>query len=151
METEWIRWLSVADRYAKMDLDRQLAPLGLNSSQHMYVLRICREPGVQQDQLSEIFHIHPSNVTRSIAYLEKEGFLHREQNPRDKRTCRLYPTSRAQQACDRIAAICENWQCAVTEDFTDEEIRMLDKLLQRVVHSALSRADSQNAGEGGQG
>ena len=55
------------------------------------------------------------------------------------------------QACDRIAAICKNWQCAVTEDFTDEEIRMLDKLLQCVVHSALSRADSQNAGEGGQG
>lgn len=147
MKMEWIRWLSVADRYAKMDLDRHLAPLGLNSSQHMYIVRVCRSPGVQQDQLAEIFHIHPSNVTRSVAYLEKEGFLRREQNPRDKRTSRLYPTDRAQQACGRIEEICENWQHAVTADFTEEETALLNRLLLRVAGSAVARIESQNAGE----
>ena len=43
-----IKWLSVSDRYAKAYLDEKLAPLGLTSSQHMYVLKICRTPGLTQ-------------------------------------------------------------------------------------------------------
>ena len=35
-----LKWLSVADRFAKSYLDDQLAPLGINSSQHMYLLKI---------------------------------------------------------------------------------------------------------------
>ena len=30
-----IKWLSISDRHTKMYLDRSLAPLCLNSSQHM--------------------------------------------------------------------------------------------------------------------
>ena len=40
---QYIRWLSVADRYTKMHLDRHLAKLGLNSSQYMYVIRVCQD------------------------------------------------------------------------------------------------------------
>ena len=144
---EWMKWLSIADRYAKMDLDKQLAALGLNSSQHMYIIRVCNTPGVQQDQLAEMFHIHPSNVTRSVAYLEKQGFLRREQNPEDKRTCRLYPTARAQQVCKKIEAICESWECAVTEGFTQDEICVFNRLLQRVASSAVMRIEHQIIGE----
>ena len=50
-----LKWLSVADRFAKSYLDDQLAPLGINSSQHMYLLKICDQPGILQDSLPELF------------------------------------------------------------------------------------------------
>ena len=77
-----IKWISVTDRYNKIHLDRMFAPFGLNSSQHMYVLRICEVPGITQDQFNSLFYINPSNITRSVAALEKMGYLepvpHRE-------------------------------------------------------------------------
>ena len=92
MEKEVLRWLAVADRYKRMYLDKQLAPLGINSSQHMYVLKVCAEPGITQDQFLQSFYVHPSNVTRAVAALEKGGFLRREACEEDKRKWRLYPT-----------------------------------------------------------
>ena len=87
-----IKWLSVTDRFTKMYLDRQFIPLGINSSQHMYILKICQSPGITQDQFISSFHLNPSNITRSILTLEKKGFLIRKTNPTDKSTGMLYPT-----------------------------------------------------------
>lgn len=54
---ELIKWLSVADRHAKMYLDHQLSPFHLNSSHHMYVVKICENPGITQDQFSVFIRI----------------------------------------------------------------------------------------------
>ena len=69
-----IKWLSVADRYTKIYLDNMLAPLGINSSQHMYLLRICDNPGISQDSLINCFYIHPSNIVRTIQPWRKTAF-----------------------------------------------------------------------------
>ena len=68
-----LKWLSVADRFAKSYLDERLAPLGLNSSQHMYLLKVCDQPGISQDSLLDSVYVHPSNIVRMVAALEKKG------------------------------------------------------------------------------
>lgn len=128
---EFVKWLSIADRYTKMYLDRHFSPLGINSSQHMYVLKVCEQPGITQDQMLGCFYVHPSNVTRSIAALEKAGFLRRESNPEDKRTCRLYPTERAMAACQPIRDICARWQEQVLETFTPQERQAFLSMLRK--------------------
>ena len=50
-----VKWLSIAERYSKIYLDRLLAPLGLNSSQHMYITVICRNPGITQEEFTEYY------------------------------------------------------------------------------------------------
>ena len=116
-----IKWLSVTDRFTKMYLDRQFIPLGINSSQHMYILKICQYPGITQDQFISSFHLNPSNITRSILTLEKKGFLVRKTNPADKRTCMLYPTSKAEAICGPIQKIIEQWENQILQNFCDEE------------------------------
>lgn len=142
---ELVKWLSIADRHTKMYLDRCLAPLGLNSSQHMYIIKICEAPGVTQDQFIHFFYIHPSNVTRSLAALEKAGFLRREENPEDKRTCRLFPTERAREAYPRILEILEEWQKGVLSAFTPEEEGQLLSLLRRAGEQAVELAAPEAA------
>ena len=73
-----LKWLSVADRFTKAYLDQRLEPLGINSSQHMYLLKICGNPGISQDSLLETFYVHPSNIVRTVAALERKGFLTRK-------------------------------------------------------------------------
>ena len=90
-----IKWISVTDRYNKIHLDRMLAPFGLNSSQHMYVLRICEVPGITQDQFNSLFYTNPSNLTRQAAALEKMGYQERRPDETDKRTCCMYRMKRS--------------------------------------------------------
>lgn len=132
-----IKWISVTDRYTKMYLDRLLEPLGLNSSQHMYIVRICQNPGITQDQFFKLFYIHPSNITRALTFLEKEGFLEKKTNPKDKRTCRLYPTEKAETACAQIKQICMDWNNRVLKGFREEEKQLFLDFLERAGKQAV--------------
>ena len=66
-----LKWLSVTDRFYKIYLDKQLAPFGINNSQYMFLIKICRSPGILQDSLMDMFYVHPSNIVRTVAALEK--------------------------------------------------------------------------------
>ena len=140
---ELIRWISITDRQNKRYLDKKLAPLGLNSSQHMYLIRVCREPGITQDSLFSRFYIHPSNITRALAALEQGGFLRKELHPQDRRTCRLYPTERGLAVCREILDICDSWEAMVMEGLPQEERERLEELLQRIGRRAVALLEQQ--------
>ena len=63
-------------------------------------------PGMTQDRFITSFYINPSNITRSLAYLEREGFIRKENNKKDKRTCCLYPTQKWEMVYHEIVKIC---------------------------------------------
>ncbi len=134
---ETIKWLSVTDRHTKMYLDKRLESLGLNSSQHMFVIRICEEPGISQEKMFSSFYLHPSNITRAIAALEKQGFLIREPNPEDKRTCCLIPTDKAKETYPRIKEIVQSWYDTALDGFTEEEKKLLERLVRRTGQALL--------------
>lgn len=140
---EFIRWCSILDRQNKRYLDKKLAPLGLNSSQHMYLIRVCREPGITQDSLFSRFYIHPSNITRALAALEQGGFLRKELHPQDRRTCRLCPTERGREVYQQILDICDSWEATVMEGLPQEERERLEKLLQRLGRRAVALLEQQ--------
>lgn len=110
-----LKWLAIADRFTKAYLDERLAPLGINSSQHIYLLKLCERPGITQDALLESVYVHPSNVVRTVALLEKKGLLTREPCEHDKRTWQLYPTERAQAIYAQIRAACDETEAALLE------------------------------------
>lgn len=116
-----LKWLSVADRLTKAYLDEKLAPLGINSSQHMYILKICANPGIQQDSLLESVYVHPSSIVRVIAALEKKGFLTRMPNELDRRTWRLYPTEKAMAVVEKIRTACADTEAVLMEGLSGEE------------------------------
>lgn len=115
-----LKWLSVADRFAKAYLDERLAPLGINSSQHIYLLKVCDHPGISQDSLLDSVYIHPSNMVRMVASLEKKGFLTRTPCEQDKRTWQLYPTQRALDISRQIRAACAETERALMDGLSPE-------------------------------
>lgn len=61
-----MKWISVTNRFTVMALDRELIRMGLSSSQHFFVIKICEEPGITQDKLQSLIYLNPSNITRGI-------------------------------------------------------------------------------------
>ncbi len=126
-----LKWLSIADRFYKIYPDKQLAPFGVNSSQHMFLIKIYASPGIMQDSLMDIFYVHPSNIVRTIAALEKQGMITRTPNDQDKRTWRLYPTDRALSVLEDIRTVCEKTETVLLQGFSEEDKKLLTGLLMR--------------------
>ena len=127
-----LKWLSVADRFAKSYLDERLAPLGINSSQHIYLLKVCDHPGISQDSLLDCVYVHPSNMVRMVASLEKKGFLTRTPCEQDKRTWQLYPTQRALAICGQVRAACEETESALLQGVTEQAGADFQAILSRM-------------------
>lgn len=127
-----LKWLSVADRFYKIYLDKQLAPFGINSSQQMFLIKICRSPGILQDSLMDMFYVHSSNIVRTIAALERQGLITRAPNDRDKRTWKLYPTDRALSVVEEVQAVCEKTEALLLRDISGENRELLVALLAQV-------------------
>lgn len=126
-----LKWLSVTDRFYKIYLDKQLAPFGLNSSQYMFLIKICRSPGILQDALLDMFYVHHSNIVRTVAALEKQGLITRSPNDQDKRTCKLFPTDRALSIIDDVQAACEKTEALLLQGIGESEQALLLELLTR--------------------
>lgn len=142
-----LKWLSVTDRFYKIYLDKQLAPFGINSSQHMFLIKICRSPGILQDSLMDMFYVHPSNIVRTIAALEKQGMLTRSPNDKDKRTCKLYPTDYALSVIDEVQAICEKTEALLLQGITDTDQELFMNLLVQAGKNITAELHIERKGE----
>lgn len=142
-----LKWLSVTDRFYKIYLDKQLAPFGLSNSQYMFLIKICRTPGILQDSLMGMFYVHPSNIVRTVAALEKQGMITRVPNDRDRRTCKLYPTDRALSVIDEVRAVCERTEALLLKGISESERALLLDLLARAGKNITDELRIERKGE----
>ena len=112
--------------------DHVLEGTGLTGAQCPYLLRICRHPGISQDQLAKRICINKSNVTRQAAVLEEEGFITRVPSSADKRVTELYPTQKALDLLPQISCILKHWELEITGDLTEAELEQLSALLAKM-------------------
>ena len=139
--------LSVTDRFYKIYLDKQLAPYGINNSQYMFLIKICRSPGILQDSLLNMFYVHPSNIVRTVATLEKQGMITRSPNDKDKRTCKLYPTERALSIIDEIQMICEKTEALLLQGMSESEQNLFMDFLIQAGRNITSELHIERKGE----
>lgn len=106
-----------------------LEPFGLKSCHASYLLEICRNPGISQDMLARRICINKSNIARQIVVLEEGGFVERRSSQEDKRVMELYPTEKTLELLPELRKVLSGWSRYLTQDFTEEEIELLAKML----------------------
>ena len=106
-----------------------LEPLGLKSCHASYLREICRSPGISQDTLARRICINKSNIARQIVVLEEGGFVERRSSQEDKRVMELYPTEKTLELLPELRKVLSGWSRYLTQDFTEEEIELLAKML----------------------
>ena len=113
-----------------------LAPMGLKACHASYLIEICAHPGISQDQLAARICINKSNVARQAAILEEDGFLIRTPSTQDKRIMQLYPTEKTLALLPAISPILQQWEACLTEDVSEEERAVLERVLERMKDKA---------------
>lgn len=132
----FMKYINIISRCAFQYRNEQFADSDLNGLQCTYILYICNNPGISQEQLSKIIYINKSNVTRQLAALEENGYVERRISGEDKRVIEVYPTEKAQDILPRVRQVFYDWNRYLTEDFQEEEKAVLNSLLERVTEKA---------------
>lgn len=109
-----------------------LAPLELKACHASYLLEICVEPGISQDQLAARICINKSNVARQAAALEEGGFIRRIPSNEDKRVMGLYPTQKTLSLVPQMNAILDRWEDCLTAGLSPEELEIAERVLERM-------------------
>ena len=113
-----------------------LAPYGLKGCHASYLAEICACPGISQDRLAQKICINKSNVARQAAILEEDGFILRKPSQADKRVMELYPTDKTLELMPQIRLILQEWEHAMTDDLTPEEVETLSNILAKMKEKA---------------
>ena len=73
------------------------------------MIRLYDAEGASQEELASMLYLDKAVVTRSLASLEQKGMVHREQDGRDRRIKRIYPTEFAQTQKTFLQGIIRAW------------------------------------------
>jgi MarR family transcriptional regulator for hemolysin len=119
----------------------KLKDFDIGDCQHSYIYEICRNPGVSQDQLARRLFVNKSNASRQLAWLEKSGFVERRQSEKDRRVIHVYPTEKMLKLLPEVRAASLQWREYLTKGMTDEEIKTLSELLERMASRAAGYAE----------
>lgn len=138
------KWIAASNRYYLMYLNRMLAPHGINASQSLFLLHVCRHPGIAQDALPSLFQINKSNVTRALAQLEEHDFIRRERHPSDKRTAVIFPTQKALEVYPIIMYFVKEWDSTVMDILSPEQRIQFHTMLQQLMEKAKSTVEAQH-------
>lgn len=138
----FMRFVSVIGRCAALFRAQRLEGTGLGGCQYPYITAVCRHPGISQDELGRQLYIPKCNVSRQLSSLESQGFVTRRRSESDGRVLEVYPTEKAEAVLPVIRNMLKEWNAYLTEDVTEEEQAVLDRVMERM----LSRAEAYAGG-----
>lgn len=129
MMNDIFKCLKIINKHSDEFLDQKLKQYSLCSCHRIFIKKICENPGITRDNLKNKVHVHPSNTTRAIDYLEEKGYIIKQLNNDDKRICMLYPTNKLLEVYNYLIQIEDEWIQIITNGFSEEEKESFIKYL----------------------
>ena len=109
---------------------------GIGAAHHAFILKICRNPGSTQEEISQELCLDKSTVARVLAHLEKYGYVKRIPNEKDKRELLVYPTESLMEVLPKIREVSKEWNLNITEGINEEEITVFCAVLAKIEQNA---------------
>lgn len=113
--------LHVLAKHGNEFLDKKLEDYGISCYHYTFIKKIYENPGITRDYLKNIVHVHPSNTTKVLDYLEDKKLIIKKKDEKDRRICELYPTKALEDIYFKIIECEEEWINIITKVFNEEE------------------------------
>ena len=133
----------IADRLATLSslVSRGLARLysvrfGLTISDWRVLAVISRYPGVSSNAVCELAAMDKMRVSRAVSGLLETGRIHRRLDKQDRRRGKLYLTDEGRDIHAQVVPVARAYEAKLMAGLTDEEARLLERLLASLESSA---------------
>ena len=123
------------NRELSLGLQKRFNENGLEiTPQHWNVLsRLWETDGLHQSDLAKKSHKDRHNITRIVNLLEKNGFVYRIPDSKDKRLLLVYLTEKGKSAQGKLTEIVKDFLTDAFKGFSSEEIEQLQMMNLRVL------------------
>ena len=88
---------------------------------------------MRMSDLADLVRMHPAALTRQVQALEIEGLVERSQDPADGRASVIAVTDAGRKVHSRIEAANDEIMAEQLSEWSDEELRELVSILDRLV------------------
>ena len=103
--------------------------------QMMILGKLWEHEGLSQNELCQLTTKGKSNVTRIITNLVNKGLVIRETNPKDRRSFTILLTETGLELRKHITPILHSYLDQAFSDFTEEEFKQFEFLLQKIANN----------------
>ena len=132
-EKEYLgKYISKIYKDAHYIIGHKLGQKGVNQSQIMILKQLYNKEGINQEELSKQLFVDKATAARSIKKLEEQGFVTRKRDINDKRSYRVYLTSKSMEVKQEINASIEAWQNEILKNISKEEQEIFISVLKRI-------------------
>ena len=113
----------------------------LCSNHYTFVLAVCYNPGRSQDELARALCLDKSTVARTLAHLEKYGYITRLPNEKDRRQYLVHPTAKLLELYPKVQLANREWNTRLTENVSPEELEAFHRVLSMMERNAKKITD----------
>ena len=104
----------------------------LTRGQYLYLIRICENPGIIQENLADLIKVDRTTASRAIKKLEANGFIEKRADAANRKIKRIFPTEKGKAISLNISRENEHLERVALQGLSEEEARVLSGLLQTV-------------------
>ena len=104
----------------------------LARGQYLYLVRIAENPGIIQEELSELLKVDRSTVARSVKKLEAKGLVQQKAAKDNKKNKEWFVTEKGEKLYPLILAENDYSEETSLQGFSQAEVQALEKMLIRV-------------------
>lgn len=104
----------------------------LTKGQYLYLVRICENPGIIQEQLIEMIKVDRSTAARAIQKLEVNSFIEKQEDPHNKKIKKLFATEKGETVYPFIKRENEYSDLVALNGFSEKEVASTFDFLQRI-------------------
>jgi len=135
--------LSDVARLMRTVFDRRVRRIGLTRAQWLVLTRLHRRPGASQSELADMLEVEKATAGRLVDRLERNGWVERRGDRKDRRINRLYLTAEAERVQLSMWAIAEQTVNDALATLSGNERGELTRLMAEVKGRLQAMADRE--------
>jgi MarR family transcriptional regulator, organic hydroperoxide resistance regulator len=112
--------------------DNAFSKLGLYAGQEIILFKLWRHDGLTQSQLAEALFVEPPTINKMVQRMEACGLLERRPDVHDGRVSRVFLTDKGRQLEQRVRAIWDQLENALTQGLSDIELALMSRILRQM-------------------
>jgi DNA-binding MarR family transcriptional regulator len=127
-------FISIINKNLHTYLKYKLKDINIKKEEAHFLHYICKNKGVEQNELTKHFHIDKSTTTRKVKKLINNGYIERKKDINDNRKYILSATKSGEELSTKIITIFNEWNIEITKDLTDKESEEFKLLTSKIIN-----------------
>lgn len=125
-------WICMTARAMEQAVNDELAPQGITYRQFQVLAWLALEGGLSQIELADRLRIEAPTLVGILDRMEREQWIRREADPKDRRRKIIKPTPRVQPVWEKMTACARRVRGRAGIGISPEELELVKRVLAKV-------------------